>query len=238
MEDQSYPELFEKLSLSTGTITSPGPHPEAKSVDLFPKATKEINIGVFPSSGTTTASHAYSRQSQSKRPRPQGNQVPIHPTQQQISNPPLEQPILPPPSFYNQPANRVHRRMESPGSQNGSNPSVFGTNASQVSLRQHPIPFIGTIHQPPMHASQGAPYRASFPGSFVSPLFSNGTVFGAVGQTPRSQFQSNSMQLSQNHHGSSMTATPPGSPNVARNLIQSGQVGFPYYYSHVINLYR
>jgi len=223
VEDQSYPELFEKLSLSTGTTASPGPHPAAKSAEIFPKVTKEMSIGVFPSSATTTTSHPYSRQSQSKRSHPQGNQIPIHPTQQQISNPPIEQPILPPPSFYNQPPNRMHGRMESPVSQNGLNPSVFGTNAPQVSLGQHPIPFVGHIHHPPIHASQGAQYRASFPGSFVPPLFSNGTVFGAVGQSPRSQFQSNSMQMSQNHHASSTNATPPDSPNVARNMIPSGQ---------------
>jgi len=117
----------------------------------------------------------------------------------------------------------MHGRMESPVSQNGLNPSVFGTNAPQVSLGQHPIPFVGHIHHPPIHASQGAQYRASFPGSFVPPLFSNGTVFGAVGQSPRSQFQSNSMQMSQNHHASSTNATPPDSPNVARNMIPSGQ---------------
>ena len=58
------------------------------------------------------------------------------------------------------------------------------------------------------------------------PVVPNGAVFGAVGQTPRSQFQSNSFHGNHNHHANSLNATPPGSPNLARNVNQGNQVLF------------
>lgn len=209
---------------------SPSPNPETTSADIFPKPTKATNIGVFPSSVTTSTS--FSRQNQPKRPHgvaSVGNQIPNHPVQQQIGRLPLKQPLLPPPSFYNQPTNRVpmQGRIDSPINQNGVNPTAFGTNSPQLSVGQHPFPFVGPIHHVPIHVPQGA-HRGPFPGAFVPPAVPNGAVFGAIGQTPRSQFQRTPPQNNPNYHANSVSATPPGSPNLARNANQGGQVSFSF----------
>ena len=109
-------------------------------------------------------------------------------------------------------------RMDSPVNQNGISASVFGTSAPQIPMGQHPFPFVGPMHHVPIHVPQGT-HRGAFPGAFAPSVVPNGAVFGAIGQTPKSQFQN-----SQGLHA--MNATPPGSPNLARAVSQGSQVSF------------
>lgn len=224
-DDQSYPELFEKLAISHVTESSPISNVEQTTADIFPKSTRAVNIGVFPSS--TTISNSVSRQSQLKRPQtmpPMGNQVPNHPIQQQqMARLPLKQPLLPPPSFYsNQPSNRMPMagRIESPVHQNGVHATVFGSNAPP--MNQHPLSFVGPVQHVPIPMTQNIPHHGNFSGGFVQPVVSSGAVFGAVGQTTRSHFQGNSFQ--NNYQPNTMNMTPPGSPKLAKKINQGNQV--------------
>lgn len=220
-DDQSYPALFEKLSLTRGNNLPPTSNVESTSADIFPKSTKSVNIGVFPSSTTTSNSH--SRFPHTKRPQPISpiaSQIPNHPMQQQMARLPLKQPLLPPPSFYsNQGNNRIPMpgRVDSPVHQNGHHPSVFASSAPP--LNQHPLSFVGPLHHVPIPLQQGVPHPGNFPGGYVQSAVPNGAVFGAVGQATRSPFHNN-----HNHHNIGMNATPPGSPNMARNMNQGNQV--------------
>ena len=216
------------MSVSKGDNVQAQPTSEstAGQPDVFPKTSRAMNIGIFPSS-TSVARQQPRNNGHVKTSQPlspMASQVPNHPIQQQLARMPMNPTLQPPASFYNNShtaamvPSRVQfpSHMEGPMALNGLNQSAFG-NVSPHHLNQQSLPFVGPAQAVSYAVQQSMPPAAGFPG-FVQPLVPNGAAFGAIGQTPRSQHQ----------NGGQIHMTPPGSPGMHRNVNKPNQVCFLY----------
>ncbi len=230
-DDQGYPEIFEKLAVSAtkGTITATQTTKESVTTqpDVFPKATKSPNIGVFPSSAS--ASRPQPKPPQTMRepyPQPQplspmNSQMPTHPVQQQLTRGPHNPQLQPPSNFYkNQHAvmmaqNRMQMpHMDAPIALNGTNPPARNPPGPPLNINQQALPLFNPTQSVQYAVQPNIPPQPSAFTGFVPTVVSNGAVFGAIGQTPRSQHQ----------NPGQMNMTPPGSPAMTRNAAKSNQV--------------
>eukprot|EP00794_Sanderia_malayensis_P015904 gene15904-17504_t len=220
-EEQGYPEIFQKLidSVQKGSVTAAQsatdeqPNPTTQTA-LFPKASRALNLGVFPSSGSVNRPQ---RPQPTHHPlSPMANQIPNHPIQQQLSRLPhnVAAPQPSPSSFFaNQPSFPIaqnHQAMHLPPTRMDASINLNGLTTAN----QQPLPFANQPQAPSFSVPANvAPQAPALPG-FVPNLVSNGAVFGAIGQTPRSHFL-NSPQMNM--------STPPGSPTMTRNGNKSNQ---------------
>ena len=192
---------------------------------MFPKSTRSVNIGVFPSSATSANAqsrhlHAKQRENRPLPTSPMASQIPNHPIQQQLTRIAMNNPHIAQSGFYGQAVgpNRMPARVEGPVLQQNH----VGINNAGIAINQHPLSFVGPVPRVPIAVQQGMSHPGHFP-AFVPPVVPNGAVFGAIGQTPRSQYQ-NSQGHTHQHPPNTINFTPPESPGLSRNSPQGNQV--------------
>eukprot|EP00795_Rhopilema_esculentum_P010907 gene10907-19738_t len=228
-DEPGYSELFEKLTLDGEASPQPsafaGSEVEAITTsEMFPKSTRSVNIGVFPSSATSANAqsrhlHAKQRDNRPLPSSPMASQIPNHPIQQQLTRIAMNNPHIAQSSFYGQAVgpNRIPARVEGPVLQQNH----VGINNAGIAINQHPLSFVGPVPRVPIAVQQGMSHPGHFP-AFVPPVVPNGAVFGAIGQTPRSQYQNNQGHIHQ-HPPNTINFTPPESPGLSRNSPQGNQ---------------